>query len=91
MISIRRLVWNSWNVAHNARHNVTPDEVEEVCHGKYIVRQTYDNRLLLIGPTLHDRTLAIVLGPTEEADTYYAVTARPASKRERRLYKNESR
>ena len=78
-------------MAHIARHDVTPDEVEEVYHGEYIVRQTYDNRILLIGPTLFGRTLSIVLGPTEEAATYYPVTARPASKRERRLYKNESK
>ena len=48
MIVIRRLIWDSWNVAHIARHEVTPDEVEEVCQGEYIVRQTYDERLLLI-------------------------------------------
>lgn len=49
MIFLRKLVWDSWNVAHIARHEVTPNEVEEVCHGEYIVRQTYDDRLLLIG------------------------------------------
>jgi hypothetical protein len=42
MIFIRRLVWDSWNVAHIARHEVTPDEVEEVCHGEHIASQTYD-------------------------------------------------
>ncbi len=91
MISICRLIWNSWNVEHIARHNVIPDEVEEVCHGKYIVRQTYDNRILLIGPTLYGRMLVIILGPTEKADIWYPITARPASTKERRLYKNESR
>ncbi len=29
MIVIRRLIWNSWNIEHIARHDVTPDEVED--------------------------------------------------------------
>ena len=33
MIVIRRLIWDSWNITHIARHDVTPDEVEDVCHG----------------------------------------------------------
>jgi len=65
MIVIVKLVWDSWNVEHIARHDVIPEEVEEVCHGKYIVRETYDKRLLLIGPTLSERILAIVLGTTK--------------------------
>ncbi len=91
MIFLRRLVWDSWNVAHIARHEVTPGEVEEVCHGEYIVRQTYDDRLLLIGPTLSGRILAVILDPTKKAGVYYPVTARPASRKECGLYKNESR
>ena len=66
MIVIRGLIWDSWNVAHIARHEVTPDEVEEVCHGEYIVRQTYDERLLLIGPALNGRMLVVILGPTKK-------------------------
>jgi uncharacterized protein len=87
MIFIRRLIWNSWNVAHIARHEVTSDEVEEVCHGEHMVRQTYDERLLLIGPTLNGRMLVVILEPTEKRGVYYPVTARPASKKERNLYK----
>ncbi len=89
MIFIRRLVWDSWNVVHIARHEVTPDEVEEVCHGEHIARLTYDERLLLIGPTLSGRMLAVILGPTNKSGIYYPVTARPVSKKERNLYKNE--
>jgi uncharacterized DUF497 family protein len=87
MIFIRRLIWDSWNVAHIARHEVTSDEVEEVCHGEYIARQTYDERLLLIGPALNGRILVVILGPTEKRGVYYPVTARPASKKERNLYR----
>jgi uncharacterized protein len=91
MVCVRKLVWESWNVAHIARHEVVPDEVEEVCHGPYITRQTYDDRHLLIGPTRSGRMLVIILGPTDQAEVYYPVTARSASMKERRIYKNEQR
>lgn len=91
MVSVRRLVWNSWNVAHIARHEVIPDEVEEVCHGQHVVLQTYNDRLLLIGPTLTGRMLAVIPGLTDESEVYYPATARSASMKERRFYKNEQR
>ncbi len=51
------------------------------------VRQTYDERLLLIGPALNGRMLVVILGPTKKRGVYYPVTARPASKKERNLYR----
>ena len=87
---VRRLSWDAWNVPHVLRHNVSPDEVEGVCHGEHLVRETYKGRLVLIGPTLARRMLAVVLEPTSEGrDVYYPVTARPASRKERRIYRNE--
>ena len=91
MIFVDRLVWNNENIAHIARHKVIPDEVEEVCHGQHIVRRTYNDRFLLIGPTESGRMLAVVLGPTKKKNCYYPVTARPASDKEIRLYDEESR
>ena len=41
MIEVRELVWTAWNIGHIARHAVTPDEVEEVCHGEYMTSETY--------------------------------------------------
>jgi hypothetical protein len=86
MVYVRRLIWDSWNVAHIGRHEVTPEEVEEACHGDALVQQTYAGPLLLIGPTLAGRMLAVVLAP-ESRGVYYPVTARPASRKERTLYK----
>jgi uncharacterized DUF497 family protein len=87
---VRRLIRDSWNVAHIARHNVVPREVEEVCHGDHIVRETYAGRLMLIGPTAGGRMLAVVLAP-EGDDGYYPVTARPADRKERTIYRMERR
>ena len=77
-------------MAHIARpaHEVMPEEVEEVLHGDYTMRETYKNRLLVIGPTRSRRMLAIVLAPEGEG-VYYTVSARPASRQERRIYQKE--
>jgi len=90
MPHVRRLIWDTWNVPHVLRHQVSPEEVEEVCHGDHIVRETYSDRLVLIGPTRAGRVVAAVLEPDpEEQAVYYPVTARPASRKERRLYREE--
>ncbi len=90
MSFVRHLVWDDWNVEHVGRHSVKPEEVEEVCHGDHIVRETYGDRLVLIGPTHAGRMVAAVLEPEpDEEAIYYPVTARPASRRERRLYREE--
>jgi uncharacterized DUF497 family protein len=88
MLLIRRLIWDPGNVGHIARHQVTPEEVEEVCHGDPILRQAYGGRIMLIGLTSAGRFVAVVLDPAGD-DAYYPVTARPASRKERRLYRDE--
>ena len=88
MIYVRRLIWDAWNVAHIARHGIAPDEVEEVCHTEYIDREAYKGRVMLIGPTGAGKLLAVVLEPVDEG-IYYPVTARSASRRERRIYQIE--
>ena len=87
VLFIRRLIWDTWNVAHIARHEVTPDEVEEVCHGDFVARQTYRGRLIIIGPTQSGRILAVVLAPEQPPGVYYPLTARLASRNERRRYR----
>ena len=88
MTVVRRLVWDARNVVHVARHEVTREEIEEVCHGPFITREAYAGRLMLIGPTSAGRTLAVVLEPVERG-VYYPVTGRPASRKERRRYRDE--
>ena len=88
MLFVRRLIWDTWNVTHIARHQVNAEEVEEVGHGTPLVQQGYKGRVILIGPTLSGRMLAAVLA-REGRGVYYPVTARPASRRERALYKQE--
>jgi len=88
MLFIRRLIWDSWNIEHVARHQVTPDEVEEVCHGDPVVQEGKKGRSLVFGPTKAGRMLTVVLDP-EGRGLYYPVTARPASRKERAVYTSE--
>jgi uncharacterized DUF497 family protein len=87
-VEIRKLIWDPWNVQHIARHDVRPQEVEEVCHNRYIVRNAKYGRLMLIGVTDLGRTLVVVLA-REDEDVYYPITARPADRKERRIYSEE--
>ncbi|MBI3330420.1 MAG: BrnT family toxin [Nitrospinae bacterium] len=88
MLTINRLIWDTWNVAHIARHHVTPEEVEEVCHGQPVTSRTYKGRLRVVGPTRRRRLLAVILAPTQDEGVYYPVTARPADRKERRIYQH---
>ena len=88
MLVIRRLIWDSWNVAHIARHAVTPDEVEEVCHGQPMFTETYGGRLRVIGATKVGRLLTVILS-LKSQDVYYPVTARSASRKEQHLYNEQ--
>ena len=85
-ITTDNLTWNPWNVEHIARHDVTRTEVEEVCRSRLIFWESYGGRFVIVGRTLTERTLAVVLEPDNDG-MYYVVTARPASRRERRLYR----
>ena len=85
MLHIRRLTWDPGNIAHITRHEVTVDEAEEVCYGDPVLLQSYLGRIIVMGPTQEGRMLAVVLDPAGE-DVYYPVTARPASRKERRYY-----
>jgi len=49
----------------------------------------YGGRLLIIGPTLAARVLAAVLKPEGDPGEYYVVTARPADRKERAVYRRE--
>ncbi len=90
MIVVRRLIWDPWNTGHIARHEVTPEEVEEVCHGDPVVQVGKHGRSLVFGPTQSGRMLTVVVDPESgEMGVYYPVTASLASRRERAIYAGE--
>ncbi len=71
MIVITGLVWDEWNREHLARHSISPEEVEEVCHGNYEITESYRKRLLIVGKTKRGRKIAVVLSPEDRNLKYY--------------------
>ena len=84
-IRIQKLIWDDWNVEHIARHDVEPEEAEQVCPGSFIASQTYKGRIRIVGLTASQRMLAIILKP-ESKGRYYCVTAHDANKGETKRY-----
>jgi uncharacterized DUF497 family protein len=83
---IDKLVWDDWNKAHIAVHGVIEQEVTEVCRGNVLVGHAHSGRIAVIGETRALRILTVILHPKHERGVYYPVTARPASRKERREY-----
>ncbi len=82
MLTIRKLIWDSWNIQHIARHQIIPDEVEAICHNNPVVLHgRLKNRLLLIGKTDEDRTITVVLEPKGKS-VYYPITAYPSDSKD---------
>ena len=88
MIYIRELLWNSWNIEHIAEHNVSPDEVEEVCYNNPFVTRARNKTIKIIGQTDAGRFLTIFLAPRGRG-RYFVITARDATEAERRRYRRE--
>jgi uncharacterized DUF497 family protein len=79
------LQWNPGVIAHFARHGVSQHEVEEVRQGDPILASAYDGRIMLFGPT-RSNTMRSVIVAHERDGVYKVITARPASRTERRRY-----
>jgi uncharacterized DUF497 family protein len=90
ILHVEQLIWSKLNIAHIARPEITPSEVEEACFGEHIATDTYNHRVLLIGITQAGRAITVVLHP-QENHAYFPVTARPTSRKERKLYEMHKR
>jgi uncharacterized DUF497 family protein len=85
--AIRRLVWDAWNRDHITKHGVTEADVNAVIDGDYVALESYKQRSVVVG-LVGDRVLAVVVGPVpNQPGVYYPFSARPASRKERRYYR----
>ena len=81
MFKVKELIWGDWNKEHIAKHGVSSEEVEEVCHGDFKVVESYRKRLQIEGKTKNGKKLIIILSPedrdlkTYEHGIYYPITA----------------
>ena len=85
MIKVTSLVWDEFNSQHIRLHGVTIVEAEEAVQSKIKVKKTYEDRLLVFGKTKNNRFLTLAIAPKGD-NSYYVVTARNMSRKERRWY-----
>jgi len=87
MIFVRKLIWDTWNIHHIAKHHIVPDEVEEICQGSPLILQGQQKkRLVLIGLTEAEIILTVVL-ESKGHGVYYPITAYPSDLQDIALYK----
>lgn len=83
--------WDSWNRHHITKHQVSPEEAEEVAAAEPVILATYKGRFQLIGPTLSGRILTVIVGPVpDHPNSYYVFSARPASRKERQYHDQQN-
>lgn len=60
-MKIDSLDWDDENIEHIARHNVNPQEVEDVCFGTHIGEGEGTQRYILSGQSSNGRYLNVVV------------------------------
>jgi hypothetical protein len=87
---IHRIIWPDERIDHIARHNVTPEEVDEVCFGHSLVlraKSEGENPVYyVLGQTEAGRYLFCVIIQFPDRNGY-PVTARPMTTKERRRFR----
>lgn len=90
--------WDAFNIAHIARHGVTPEQVEEVFYGegplptvgaRVLARWpsgSREARYRLWGTDAAGALLEVIVAPYPEFGVWRCVTAYPMSKAARRTY-----
>ena len=89
-IVIKKLIWDDWNREHIRKHKVSKEEIEIAGSNLIYHKRTYRERYLVIGRS-RERLITIVLNRIDSS-TYYLITARDASKKERKIaYEKEKK
>lgn len=90
-MQITRLEWYGENVLHIARHQVTPEEVEEICFGgSPFIERGRGGLYYLTGQTRAGRYLFVVIRLLGHGDAK-VITARDMDGKEQRRYKRLGR
>jgi uncharacterized DUF497 family protein len=83
--NVDKLIWDEVNTEHIRKHDVSKEEVEEALSQKTANIPGYRNRIAAIGLTSCGRVVTTIL-EGNSIDGYYVVTARPSSRKERKLF-----
>lgn len=84
---IKSFEWDDANIEHIARHNVTPEEAEEI-FADALFRKGRDKRLLVYGVTEAGRFL-LAVAKLRVNGVVRVITARDMSRKEKRYYLKE--
>jgi uncharacterized DUF497 family protein len=88
-MKIHEIIWPEDRIDHIARHNVTPEEVEEVCFSRPLVQRAkfegHNPVYYVLGKTASGRYLFCVVIQFPD-DKGYPVTARPMTRKEKRRF-----
>ena len=79
--------WDERNIAHIARHNVAPEEVEEACDNNPYILKGRGGTYLTYSQTDNGRFL-LVIAKYKGKETVRIITARDMTERERKLCKD---
>jgi uncharacterized protein len=80
--------WDDDNILHIARHQFSPEEVEEVFAGDHKVRRARQKLYIALGETLDGR-LALVVFRRLTGGLVRVITARDMDEAERRLFRRK--
>ena len=88
---IGHLQWDEYRIEHVAEHDVTPDEVWDICRDPFhLAHREGRKRYRLYGQTADGRYLFVVLEQVKGA-TYQPSTARDMTDSEKQSYRRVSR
>ena len=85
-----KLIWDEWNREHIKKHGVSEEEVNQAFKAKRVAIESYKGRLIIVGKTVKNRLLTIVLS-FEKQKNGYIVSARDSSKKERKTYNDKNK
>jgi len=89
-MKIDSLYWNDENIEHISKHNVNPQEVEDVCFGTHIIRREGDRRYILSGQSANGRYLNVVIERVDKG-VFRPITAFEMSENYKRRYRKRLR
>jgi len=84
-VIINAFIWDDFNIQHIAKHQISPNEVEEVLNRPYIITKEERKRHTIYGITLNNRMIIVVI-ESRDNDNYYPITAYDMSSRQKKFY-----
>ncbi|TET42158.1 MAG: hypothetical protein E3J66_04085 [Dehalococcoidia bacterium] len=89
-MKIEELEWDDQNIEHIAKHEVTPQEVEDVCFGLHISQRVGERRHVLSGQSSAGKYLNVVVERLG-GQRFRPITAFEMSDNYKRTYKKRLR